>query len=89
MSAIRRVEERIIEEIKPTQKELRYIKARLAYLESRAKEGYSRIDWANILISTLINIGSSSEERCRRSIRIQMNNPASIVKPGAINLFSI
>jgi hypothetical protein len=57
LAALKEVEGRIIEELGFQGEELRYIRDSLSYLQSRAKEGYYKIDWANLLLSTLINVG--------------------------------
>jgi hypothetical protein len=59
ISAVKEVEQRIVEELVFTHRELAFIQDRLSYLESRAKEGYYKIDWVNLLFSTLINVGAN------------------------------
>jgi hypothetical protein len=59
ITVIKETEKRISSEMDLTHRELVFIKDRLSYLESRAKEGYYKIDWVNLLFSTLVNVGVS------------------------------
>jgi hypothetical protein len=54
--ALKQVEKRIIEEFRPTRPQIEFIQYKLSYLESRAKRGYPRIDWLNLLMATIISI---------------------------------
>ena len=68
-SALMQVEEKIIEEFKPTPQQVEFIQSKRSYLESKAKEGYPRIDWVNILVGVMTSIAvalSLSPEQAHR-----------------------
>jgi hypothetical protein len=56
ISAIKEVEKRIVGELGFVDHEIAYVRSRLSYLESRAIPGYYKVDWMNLLMSTLINV---------------------------------
>jgi len=68
-SALMQVEEKVIEEFKPTPEQVKFIQSKRSYLESKAKAGYPRIDWVNILVGVMTSLGvtlSLSPEQAHR-----------------------
>jgi hypothetical protein len=68
-SAFKEVETRIIREFDPAPEPLGFVQDKLSYLVSKAKEGYPRIDWVNILIGVMTSMAvvlSLSPEQARR-----------------------
>ncbi|OEU49714.1 MAG: hypothetical protein BA861_11140 [Desulfobacterales bacterium S3730MH5] len=81
-SALEEVERRIIDEFAPRADKIQFIQSKRSYLDSRAKRGYPRVDWMNLLMATTISIAASlslSREQAHQLLRFQKEALAPVI----------
>lgn len=82
-SALTQVEKKIIGEFAPTPEQLGFVQYKLSYLVSKAKEGYPRIDWVNMLVGVMTSMAvalSLSPEQAHRLWEFYKQALGSVVR---------
>lgn len=68
-AVLNQLQERLTEHFQLTARQVQFVQAKVTYLESKAKEGFSRGDWLHLLIGVVTTIAVTlalSEEEARR-----------------------